>query len=364
MIKTLAVFIDACYIVRRNAISVPTVERLRKLIAEFHNHRQIFMETGVRDTMSLPRQHALSHYVELISSFGSPNGLCSSITESKHIKAVKEPWRRSSRFKALSQMLVINSRMEKMVATRRWHTAEGRFTNPLTSPPTGGSSERSLTGAAPGDSTNLRTLGLAWPESGLDSELEVTPPDLASPAPGEFTDASFVEDDEVEGADEQPGERLLKDGAEPDHAVRSHSHSDPSFLLNSKVHAQNSATHGLSMSSLVSSINQNSPKPSNTSSPSPSTLDLLRIKKSTSIAALFMFTSPPKLFSMLQATCVVLEGFNARLSDQTRSSVVESDGTQSLLQWRHLTTRTVTWGARPQESQRTRRMRQPRQWMT
>jgi hypothetical protein len=53
--------------------------------------------------VSLPLQYALVHYIRFIRLYGSPNGLCSSIT---HIKAVKEPWRRSSRFNALSQMLV------------------------------------------------------------------------------------------------------------------------------------------------------------------------------------------------------------------------------------------------------------------
>jgi hypothetical protein len=37
----------------------------------------------------------------------------------KHIKAVKEPWRRSSRYKALSQILQILLRMEKMAALCR-----------------------------------------------------------------------------------------------------------------------------------------------------------------------------------------------------------------------------------------------------
>ncbi|KAJ7678406.1 hypothetical protein B0H17DRAFT_109703 [Mycena rosella] len=46
-----------------------------------------------------------------------PNGLCSSITESKHIKAVKEPWRRSSRFNALLQMLTTISRLDKVGTT-------------------------------------------------------------------------------------------------------------------------------------------------------------------------------------------------------------------------------------------------------
>ena len=60
------------------------------------NLQDIFIKARVRDSISLPCQHALSHYYYLIHLFGSPNGLCSSITESKHIKAMKEPWRRSN----------------------------------------------------------------------------------------------------------------------------------------------------------------------------------------------------------------------------------------------------------------------------
>ena len=56
----------------------------------------------------MPRQHSIIHYYALIRLFGAPNGLCSSITESKHIRAVKEPWRRSNRNEALGQMLITN----------------------------------------------------------------------------------------------------------------------------------------------------------------------------------------------------------------------------------------------------------------
>jgi hypothetical protein len=57
-------------------------------------------------------------YPKLIRAFGAPNGLCSSITESKHIKAVKEPWRRSSRFNPLNQILLTNQRLDKLAASR------------------------------------------------------------------------------------------------------------------------------------------------------------------------------------------------------------------------------------------------------
>ena len=53
-------------------------------------------------------KHSLIHYVALIHAFGAPNGLCSSITELKHIKAMKESWHCSSHYKAPGQMLLTN----------------------------------------------------------------------------------------------------------------------------------------------------------------------------------------------------------------------------------------------------------------
>ena len=57
--------------------------------------------------------------------FGAPNGLCSSMTEAKHIKAVKEPWRRSSRYEALGQILLTNQRQDKLAAARVDFTSRG-----------------------------------------------------------------------------------------------------------------------------------------------------------------------------------------------------------------------------------------------
>src|ERR1700678_582553 len=116
MLKCLASFMNFCYLVRRNAITSDTLREIENTLAQFHHHREIFIQTGVRIDTSMPRQHALKHYPRAICLFGSPNGLCSSITESKHIKAVKEPWRRSSRYRALIQMLWILVRMDKMAA--------------------------------------------------------------------------------------------------------------------------------------------------------------------------------------------------------------------------------------------------------
>lgn len=118
MVRCLGAFLEFCYLVRRDSITETTLEAIRLALARFHTERIIFEETGVRIDFNLPRQHSLEHYRRNIQLFGAPNGLCSSITESKHIKVVKEPWRRSSHFEALGQMLVTNQRIDKLSASR------------------------------------------------------------------------------------------------------------------------------------------------------------------------------------------------------------------------------------------------------
>ncbi|KAH9028665.1 hypothetical protein EDB85DRAFT_1867717 [Lactarius pseudohatsudake] len=125
MVKCVSAFLDFCYISRRNAISAEGLDSLQDALTRFHQHRDVFIHTGVRTDISLPRQHSLVHYIRSIRLFGSPNGLCSSITESKYIKAVKEPWRRSSRYRALVQMLRTLSRLDKMAAACRIFTGKG-----------------------------------------------------------------------------------------------------------------------------------------------------------------------------------------------------------------------------------------------
>jgi hypothetical protein len=131
VIRTFRAFLEFCYIARRSALTEDDLHELRDALTRFHKHRKIFENAGVRpDGISLPRQHALVHYPSLIQLFGAPNGLCSSITESKHIRAVKEPWRRSNRNQPLGQMLVTNQRLDQLAAARADFIRRGMLLNP------------------------------------------------------------------------------------------------------------------------------------------------------------------------------------------------------------------------------------------
>ena len=126
MVQTMRAFLEFCYIARHDVHDTNSLAALDDALQRFHRYREIFHTCGVHaDGFNLPRQHSLIHYMKLIRAFGAPNGLCSSITESKHIKAVKEPWRRSSRFEALRQMLLTNQRLDKLAAARVDFTDRG-----------------------------------------------------------------------------------------------------------------------------------------------------------------------------------------------------------------------------------------------
>jgi hypothetical protein len=126
MLRAIRAFLEFCYIARRETITYSSLEELKDALARFQEYRVVFEEEGIRTKgFSLPRQHAANHYPEMIRLFGAPNGLCSSITEAKHIKAVKEPWRRSNRDRPLKQMLLTNQRLDKLAAAHVDFTKRG-----------------------------------------------------------------------------------------------------------------------------------------------------------------------------------------------------------------------------------------------
>ena len=117
MVKALRAFLDFCYIVWHNVHDTQSLKALEYSLDRYHQYCEIFSTSGVRPNgFNLPRSHAAVHYVHLIRAFGAPNGLCSTITESKHIDVVKEPWRWSSHWEVLKQMLTTNSSNDKLEA--------------------------------------------------------------------------------------------------------------------------------------------------------------------------------------------------------------------------------------------------------
>ena len=129
MMKALWSFLEFCYIAHHNVHDMQSLKELEDALQHYHHHRKIFLDTGVQNGFNLPHQHALVHYTNAIHLFSTLNGLCLSITESKHMKAVKEPWWQSSCFDGLGQMLLTNQHIDKLAEARadftRWGILQG-----------------------------------------------------------------------------------------------------------------------------------------------------------------------------------------------------------------------------------------------
>ena len=117
MVKALQAFLDFCYIVQCNVHDTQSLKVLEYSLDHYHQYCEILMTSGVHpNSFNLPCSHAAVHYVHLIWTFGAPNGLCSFITESKHIDVVKELWWWSRHWEMLKEMLTTNSHNDKLAA--------------------------------------------------------------------------------------------------------------------------------------------------------------------------------------------------------------------------------------------------------
>jgi Fe-S cluster biosynthesis and repair protein YggX len=126
VVRTFRAFLEFCYLVRKDNLSETDLDAADDALRRFHQYREVFRRLKVRPLgFSLPRQHSMVHYRSSIEELGAPNGLCSSITESKHITAVKQPWRRSNKNEPMQQMLVNIERLEKLDAARRRFAEQG-----------------------------------------------------------------------------------------------------------------------------------------------------------------------------------------------------------------------------------------------
>ncbi|KAJ6521383.1 hypothetical protein DFH09DRAFT_1251126 [Mycena vulgaris] len=99
IVEAISAFLDFCYLVRHADFEESTLDTVDKAVKKCHVLREVFRTLGVcPNGFSLPCQHSMVHYRVNIEDVGAPGEVCSSITESRHITAVKKPWRHSSRY--------------------------------------------------------------------------------------------------------------------------------------------------------------------------------------------------------------------------------------------------------------------------
>ncbi|GBE89318.1 predicted protein [Sparassis crispa] len=115
MVRALSAFLDFCYLMRRTDFDEETLAAVQNSIQRFHCHREMVCEKT-----SLCLDNTLSYTTQTIYE------------NLEH----QMPWRRSSRYNALSQMLLTNQHLDKLAALRTHFVERGILAPARLPPPT------------------------------------------------------------------------------------------------------------------------------------------------------------------------------------------------------------------------------------
>ncbi|PPQ81799.1 hypothetical protein CVT26_010042 [Gymnopilus dilepis] len=106
--------LDFIYTAQYTSHDAGSLAELQNALDRFHQHRDYFVETGVRDDFNIPKFHSLLHYVESIKLFGTTDNYNTETFERLHIDFAKHGWRASNQRDEFPQMIRWLSRREKI----------------------------------------------------------------------------------------------------------------------------------------------------------------------------------------------------------------------------------------------------------
>lgn len=80
----------------------------------WHENKDVFIQTGVRDDLNIPKFHSLQHYVEAIRFLGTTDNYNTEMFERFHIDFAKKGYRASNKRDEVPQMTQWLSRQENI----------------------------------------------------------------------------------------------------------------------------------------------------------------------------------------------------------------------------------------------------------
>ncbi|CAE6381518.1 unnamed protein product [Rhizoctonia solani] len=113
MIRSLVDFIFRAHM---SSMTETDLGHLEHELDTFHQFKEVlvardYYQSGARFDR-IPKLHVLSHYVDSIREFGTPDGYSTEVPEHLHIEYAKIPWRASNKVRPLPQMLTYIQRQE------------------------------------------------------------------------------------------------------------------------------------------------------------------------------------------------------------------------------------------------------------
>jgi hypothetical protein len=114
LLRCVRAIMDFLYYSQYSIHTDTTLGLMRDALNRFHTNKDIFIDLGVRDHFNIPKFHFLSHYIDLITLFGTTDNFNTQYTERLHIDYAKDAYAATNKKDEYTQMTMWLERKEKI----------------------------------------------------------------------------------------------------------------------------------------------------------------------------------------------------------------------------------------------------------
>jgi hypothetical protein len=116
VIQAYRALLDFIYLAQYPTHDDDTLEYMQQALQDFHLHKEVIINLGIRDHLNIPKFHSLQHYLENIRNFGTTDNYNTEMFERFHIDFCKEGWYTSNGRNERPQMISWLTRREKVAS--------------------------------------------------------------------------------------------------------------------------------------------------------------------------------------------------------------------------------------------------------
>jgi hypothetical protein len=114
LLRCVRAIMDFLYYSQYSIHTDTTLKLMQDALNRFHTNKDIFVNLGVRDHFNIPKVHFLSHYIDLITLFGTTDNFNTQYTERLHIDYAKDTYAATNKKDEYTQMTMWLERKEKI----------------------------------------------------------------------------------------------------------------------------------------------------------------------------------------------------------------------------------------------------------
>lgn len=120
LIRAVRGMLDFLFLAQYPLHTTETLEFVSNALKQFHAHKAVFIDLGVRDNFDIPKLHALHHYIMYIELYGTTDNFNTEYSERLHIDYAKDAWKSTNGKDEYPQMTAWLERREKIFQYERF----------------------------------------------------------------------------------------------------------------------------------------------------------------------------------------------------------------------------------------------------